>query len=116
VGRDEAWWWRHAAVARVRHAARSCPATSARGTPRADDGENWSQSTAQSHGLASRRAKHLVNMGVGRGRIVKEHGLARIEGLTSEHGQRWTYHAWAEWMKGTGWDALRAATTPGAIP
>jgi phenylpropionate dioxygenase-like ring-hydroxylating dioxygenase large terminal subunit len=80
-----------------------------------EDGENWSQATAQSHGVASRRVKHLVNMGVGRGRIVKEHGLARIEGLTSEHGQRWTYHAWAEWMKGTSWDALRAATTPGEI-
>ena len=80
-----------------------------------DDGENWSQATAQSHGLASRRVKHLLNMGVGRGRVVKEHGLARIEGMTSEHGQRWTYHAWAQWMKGTSWDALRAATTPGEI-
>ncbi|HZR83442.1 MAG TPA: SRPBCC family protein [Candidatus Binatia bacterium] len=80
-----------------------------------DDGENWSQATAQSRGVASRRVKHLVNMGLGRGRIVKEHGLARIEGLTSEHGQRWTYHAWAEWMKGTSWDALRAATTPGDV-
>ena len=78
-----------------------------------DDGENWSQATAQSHGLASRRVKHLVNMGLGRGRVVKEHGLARIEGITNEHGQRWTYHAWAQWMKGTSWDALRAATTPG---
>jgi phenylpropionate dioxygenase-like ring-hydroxylating dioxygenase large terminal subunit len=80
-----------------------------------EDGENWSQATAQSHGLASRRVKHLVNMGVGRGRVVKEHGLARIEGLTSEHGQRWTYHAWAQWVKGTSWDALRAATTPGEM-
>ena len=43
--------------------------------------------------------KHLVNMGLGRGRVIKEHGLARIEGLTSEHGQRWTYYAWAQWMK-----------------
>jgi 3-phenylpropionate/trans-cinnamate dioxygenase alpha subunit len=80
-----------------------------------DDGENWAQATAQSRGLASRRVKHLVNMGVGRGRIVKEHGLARIDGLTSEHGQRWTYHAWAQWMKGTSWDDLRAATTPGEL-
>jgi len=80
-----------------------------------DDGENWSQATAQSRGLASRRMKHLVNMGVGRGRIVKEHGLARIDGLSSEHGQRWTYHAWAQWMKGTSWGELRAATTPGEI-
>src|SRR5215472_3151494 len=80
-----------------------------------DDGENWSQATAQSHGVASRRVKHLMNMGVRRGRVVKEHGLARIEGLTSEHGQRWTYHSWAQWMKGTSWDVLRATTTPGEI-
>ena len=78
-----------------------------------DDGENWAQATAQTHGTASRRVKHLVNMGLGRGRIIKEHGLARIEGLTSEHGQLWTYYAWAQWMKGLGWSELRAATTPG---
>jgi phenylpropionate dioxygenase-like ring-hydroxylating dioxygenase large terminal subunit len=78
-----------------------------------DDGENWSQATAQTHGTASRRVKHLLRMGLGQGRIIKEHGLARIEGLTSEHGQLWTYHSWAQWMKGLGWDELREATTPG---
>ena len=77
-----------------------------------DDGENWNQSTMQTRGVASRRVKQLVNMGAGRGKVVKEHGLARIEGLTSEYGQRWTYHSWAQWMKGLGWDRLREATTP----
>ena len=78
-----------------------------------DDGENWVQATMQSHGTASQRMKHLMIMGVGRGRVISEHGLHRVEGLTSEHGQRWTYHSWLQWVKGLGWDELRAATTPG---
>jgi hypothetical protein len=78
-----------------------------------DDGENWSQATAQTRGIASRRMKHRLNMGLGRGKIIKEGGLARIEGLTSEHAQLWTYHSWAQWMKGLSWDELKNMTTPG---
>lgn len=78
-----------------------------------DDGENWSQSTMQTHGVASKQVPNLLNMGLGRGQIIKEHGLARIETTTNEHAQLWTYHAWAQWMKGTTWDELRQATTPG---
>jgi 3-phenylpropionate/trans-cinnamate dioxygenase alpha subunit len=77
-----------------------------------EDGENWGQATVQTHGVASRRVKQLVNMGVGRGKVIKENGLARIDGLTSEYGQLWTYHSWAQWMKGLGWDELRDVTTP----
>ena len=77
-----------------------------------DDGENWGQATRQTFGIASRRRRHLVNMGLGRGKVIKEHGLARIEGLTSEYGQRWTYHSWAQWMKGLDWAELRHVTTP----
>ena len=51
-------------------------------------------------------------MGVGRGKVVKEQGLARIDGVTSEHGQLWTYHSWAHWLKAGSWDDLRAATEP----
>jgi phenylpropionate dioxygenase-like ring-hydroxylating dioxygenase large terminal subunit len=78
-----------------------------------DDGENWAQATAQTRGIASRRIKHQLTMGLGRGRIIKEGGLARIEGLTAEHGQLWTYHSWAQWMKGLSWDELKKVTTPG---
>ncbi len=78
-----------------------------------DDGENWAQATAQTRGVASRRMKHLLGMGLGRGRIKKEGGLSRIEGLTSEYAQLWTYHSWAQWMKGLPWDELKNATTPG---
>jgi 3-phenylpropionate/trans-cinnamate dioxygenase alpha subunit len=77
-----------------------------------DDGENWSQATMQTYGIGSRRVKQLVNMGLGRGKVVKEHGLARIEGYTSEYGQLWTYHSWAQWMKGLDWAELRSATEP----
>jgi len=42
-------------------------------------------------------------------------GLARIETTTNEHGQLWTYHSWAQWMKGLDWDALKASTTPGDV-
>ncbi|MBV8138183.1 MAG: Rieske 2Fe-2S domain-containing protein [Deltaproteobacteria bacterium] len=78
-----------------------------------DDGENWAQATAQTRGVASRRMKHLLNMGLGRGRIIKEGGLARVETLTSEYAQLWTYNSWAQWMKGLDWNELKNATTPG---
>jgi phenylpropionate dioxygenase-like ring-hydroxylating dioxygenase large terminal subunit len=77
-----------------------------------DDGENWAQATMQTVGIASRRVPHVLKMGAGRGKVIKEHGLARIETTTNEHGQLWTYHAWAQWMKGLDWDSLRTSTTP----
>jgi len=77
-----------------------------------DDGENWAQATMQTEGVASRRMPHVLAMGLGRGKVIKEEGLARIEGLTNEHGQLWTYHAWAQWMKGLSWPELAAATEP----
>jgi 3-phenylpropionate/trans-cinnamate dioxygenase alpha subunit len=80
--------------------------------PVRDFAVNWAQSTMQTRGTGARRVKHLVNMGVGRGKVIKEHGLARIEGLTSEYGQLWTYYAWAQWMKGGDWNELRAVTEP----
>ncbi len=78
-----------------------------------DDGENWSQSTMQTQGMASQKVPNRLYMGLGRGEIIKEHGLARIEGTTSEHAQLWTYHAWAQWMKGLDWPDLKQSTTPG---
>jgi len=79
-----------------------------------EDGENWSQSTMQTRGMASRRIPQLLRMDLGRGKILRdEQGRARIEGTTNEHVQLWTYAAWAEWMKGSDWDTLRANTTPG---
>jgi len=78
-----------------------------------DDGENWAQSTMQTHGAASREIPNLINMGLGRGQIIKEHGLARIESTTNEHAQLWTYRSWARWMQGLDWADLGEQTTPG---
>jgi phenylpropionate dioxygenase-like ring-hydroxylating dioxygenase large terminal subunit len=78
-----------------------------------EDGENWSQSTKQTLGFASRKIPQLLVMNLGRGEIIKEHGLARIESATSEHGQLWTYAAWAKYVSGASWDEIRNATTPG---
>lgn len=77
-----------------------------------EDGENWAQATMQTHGAQSSRVPHQLKMNLGRGKVVHEHGVARIESTTNEHAQLWTYHAWAQWMKGLSWDALRAATAP----
>ncbi|MEY2430558.1 MAG: hypothetical protein QOC92_283, partial [Acidimicrobiaceae bacterium] len=77
-----------------------------------EDGENWAQSTAQTMGGASRRIPQVLKMNLGRGKVIKEHDLARIEGKTTEHGQMWTYHSWAQWMRGSDWDTLRDATNP----
>lgn len=78
-----------------------------------EDGENWSQSTLQTLGGSSREIPQLLKMGLGRGKIVHEDGLARIEAPVNEHAQLWTYLSWLEWVKGTSWDELRTATTPG---
>lgn len=78
-----------------------------------DDGENWAQATMQTLGYASRDIPQLLHMGIGRGEVIKEHGLARIDGTTSEHAQLWNYHCWAQWMKGPDWDDLKQATMPG---
>ena len=77
-----------------------------------EDGENWSQATRQTTGLISRQIPQVLKMNLGRGEVVKEHGLAYIDGNNSEHAQMWTYGAWVQWMTGCDWDALRANTEP----
>jgi phenylpropionate dioxygenase-like ring-hydroxylating dioxygenase large terminal subunit len=78
-----------------------------------EDGENWSQSTLRSFGQAERRIPQLLKMGLGRGKIVHDYGLARIEAPVNEHAQLWTYLAWKEWLKGSTWEDLRHNTIPG---
>jgi 3-phenylpropionate/trans-cinnamate dioxygenase alpha subunit len=80
-----------------------------------EDGENWAQSTATTTGQAGRRIPQLLKMDLGRGRVIHEGGLARIEGKVSEHAQLWTYAAWAHWMAGESWEELKANTTPGDV-
>jgi phenylpropionate dioxygenase-like ring-hydroxylating dioxygenase large terminal subunit len=114
----EIWWFSFVdrnATEELRSAqiARAITVFGPAGLLEQEDGENWTQATMQTLGSASREVPQMIHMGLGRGAIVHEAGLARIETQTNEHGQRWTYNAWAHWMKGATWDELKVATTPG---
>ncbi|WP_432984040.1 aromatic ring-hydroxylating oxygenase subunit alpha [Dactylosporangium sp. CA-233914] len=80
-----------------------------------EDGENWAQSTMTAIGGAQESVPQLLKMNLGRGKIIHQDGLARIEGNINEHGQMWTYLAWKAWLSGASWDELKQVTTPGDI-
>jgi len=42
-----------------------------------EDGENWAQQSLQVRGRRSQRIPQLLKMNLGRGEVIKEHGLAR---------------------------------------
>jgi hypothetical protein len=116
--RTEIWWFTFTeknapAEIRRRWLARQSHMFGPAGILEQDDGENWAQSTMQTHGLASRQIPQLLKMQLGRGKIIKEDGLARIETTTNEHGQLWHYLAWKEWMSGCSWQELHDRTVPG---
>jgi 3-phenylpropionate/trans-cinnamate dioxygenase alpha subunit len=74
-----------------------------------DDGDNWSMSTRSARGLASRRLGQHIGMGLGHGEVADAgNGGRYVEGLISEHGQRWLYRAWTEWMAARDWTELKA--------
>ncbi|ORW32732.1 hypothetical protein AWB91_09580 [Mycobacterium paraense] len=77
-----------------------------------EDGENWAQATQQVKGIRSARIPQLLTMNLGRGKVIREHDLARIEATSNEHAQLWMYRSWVQWMKGLDWNALREATAP----
>ena len=77
-----------------------------------EDGENWAQATLQTRGMHGRRIPQRLKMDLGNATVLRDGDLAYIDGNTSEHGQMWLYHSWAQWMKGLNWDDLRAATEP----
>ena len=35
-------------------------------------------------------------------------GQSAIETVVNEHGQRWTYQCWQEWMRAASWEELKA--------
>ena len=48
-------------------------------------------------------------MGLGHDTVqVGAGGEHYVEGLISEHGQRWLYRAWTEWMSARDWAELEA--------
>ncbi len=72
-----------------------------------DDGENWSHSTRGAKGTVTRTRRLNYSMGLGRDRVEEDNsGQARIETVVSEHGQRWNYQSWQEWMQADSWPAL----------
>jgi 3-phenylpropionate/trans-cinnamate dioxygenase alpha subunit len=78
-----------------------------------DDGENWSHSTRGAKGAVTRRQPLNFSMGQGHDRVEEdESGQYRIETVVNEHGQRWTYQAWQEWMLADSWQDLAANHSP----
>lgn len=78
-----------------------------------DDGENWSQSTAASRGVVSRRYPQNLQMAMGHDEVlVDPSGQKRIETRVNEHAQRWTYKCWAEWLRARDWPELMATRSP----
>ncbi|HEV2364700.1 MAG TPA: aromatic ring-hydroxylating dioxygenase subunit alpha [Caulobacteraceae bacterium] len=74
-----------------------------------DDGENWTQATRSARGVAGRKLGQRLSMGLGRDEAAASgNGGSAIEGLISEHGQRWLYRAWTEWMAARDWAQLKA--------
>ncbi|MBV1886941.1 MAG: Rieske 2Fe-2S domain-containing protein [Parvibaculaceae bacterium] len=79
-----------------------------------DDGENWSQSTRASKGIASRTYDHNMTMALGKDEMREDpvSGQKYIETSINEHGQRWTYQAWTDWMLAKDWNDLKENHTP----
>ena len=78
-----------------------------------DDGENWSHSTRGAKGTITRTRRLNYSMGRGRDRVEEDDsGQARIETVVSEHGQRWNYQSWQEWMQAESWTALMENHSP----
>jgi len=74
-----------------------------------EDGENWGESTRGTRGVVSRRYPLNYAMNLRRGQVQKEEsGPAFIEAAVNEHGQLWTYRAWADWMAADSWGELKA--------
>ena len=75
-----------------------------------DDGENWSHSTRGAQGSHLRARPLHFAMGAGQDNVRTDpSGQAAIETVVNEHGQRWTYQAWQDYMQADDWDALEAA-------
>lgn len=74
-----------------------------------DDGENWSHSTRGAMGSFSRTLPINLSMGIGLDSMAEDpSGQSRIETVVNEHGQRWNYQSWQEWMLADSWQELIA--------
>ncbi len=74
-----------------------------------DDGENWSHSTRGARGTVTRRRPVDLSMGQGADQVLEDpSGQSRIETVVNEHGQRWHYRSWQDWMRADNWQELMA--------
>jgi phenylpropionate dioxygenase-like ring-hydroxylating dioxygenase large terminal subunit len=74
-----------------------------------DDGENWSHSTRGAKGPATKNLPLNFSMRLGKDQVLTDpSGQSRIETVVNEHGQRWTYQSWQEWMLAESWQELMA--------
>ena len=74
-----------------------------------DDGENWSHSTRGAKGTLGKTLPVNLSMGKGTDQVLPDpSGQSRIETVVNEHGQRWTYQSWQEWMCAADWQELIA--------
>jgi phenylpropionate dioxygenase-like ring-hydroxylating dioxygenase large terminal subunit len=72
-----------------------------------DDGENWSHSTRASIGTVTGNRPVNISMGKGHDEMkIDPSGQSSVETVINEHGQRWTYQSWQEWMKADSWESL----------
>lgn len=78
-----------------------------------DDGENWSQSTRASRGVKARSYRHNMRMGLGHDDVLTDDStVSRVETTISEHGQRWLYRNWMDWLAADSWADLKANHAP----
>lgn len=74
-----------------------------------DDGENWSQSTRAARGVVGSRLGQTLQMGLGKDEVqTGAAGEHYIETRINEHGQRWFYRGWTDWMTSRNWAELSA--------
>jgi 3-phenylpropionate/trans-cinnamate dioxygenase alpha subunit len=72
-----------------------------------DDGENWAHSTRASQGTLTGARPAVISMGQGHDQVIADpSGQSHINTVVNEHGQRWTYRSWQEWLKADSWDSL----------
>ena len=75
-----------------------------------DDAENWSHATRSAKGRFARQLPLNFTMGKGADRVTADaSGQRGIETVVNEHGQRWTWQSWQEWMRAESWQDLMAS-------
>jgi phenylpropionate dioxygenase-like ring-hydroxylating dioxygenase large terminal subunit len=117
-GRTEIWWFTLVPKDAPQHYRERAVRTAIHlfgpaGLLEQDDGDNWSQSTRSARGYSSRQLGQTLKMGLGHDQVTTDaNGERYIDTRINEHGQRWLYRSWTEWMAARDWAELRATRSP----